>query len=66
VQYVLNKWKQFLHKLYQYEQISYRLYHDSYRRFLNRKEIVEKAGITIKEIKTLMADSLWQDLYGDG
>jgi len=66
VQDVLNKWKQFLHKLYQYEQISYRLYHDSYRRFLNRKEIVEKAGITIKEIKTLMADSLWQDLYGDG
>ncbi|WP_445249103.1 AAA family ATPase [Microcoleus sp. OTE_8_concoct_300] len=66
VQYVLNKWKQFLHKLYQYEQISYRLYHDSYRRFLNRQEIVEKAGITIKGIKTLMADSLWQDLYGDG
>ena len=66
VQYVLNKWKQFLHKLDQYEQIFYRLYHDSYRRFLNRKDIVEKAGITIKGIKALMADSLWQDLYGDG
>jgi hypothetical protein len=66
VQYVLNKWKQFLHKLDRYEQIFYRLYHDSYRRFLNRKDIVEKAGITIKGIKTLMADSLWQDLYGDG
>jgi hypothetical protein len=66
VQSVLNKWKQFLHKIYQYEQISYRLYHDSYRRFLNRKEIVEKAGIKIKEIKKQMADSLWQDLYGDG
>ncbi|WP_449420496.1 AAA family ATPase [Phormidium nigroviride] len=65
VQYVLNKWKQFLHKLDQYEQIFYRLYHESYRRFLNRKDIVEKAGITIKGIKALMADSLWQDLYGD-
>ncbi|MBW4598531.1 MAG: ATP-binding protein [Calothrix sp. FI2-JRJ7] len=66
VQYVLDKWKQFLHKSYLYEQTFYRLYHDSYRRFVNRKEIVEKAGIKIKEIKALMANSIWQDLLGDG
>jgi hypothetical protein len=66
VQEVLDKWKQFLHKQREYQQIFYRLYHDSFRRFLNRKDIVEKAGIAIKEIKGLMADSIWQDLLGDG
>lgn len=53
-------------KLNQYEQIFYRLYHDSYRIFLNRKDIVEQAGIKIKDIKALMADGVWQDLYGNG
>ena len=66
VQEVLDKWKQFLHKQREYQQTFYRLYHDSFRRFLNRKDIVEKAGIAIKEIKGLMADSIWQDLLGDG
>lgn len=66
VQEVLDQWKQFLHKQREYQQTFYRLYHDSFRRFLNRKDIVEKAGIAIKEIKSLMADSIWQDLLGDG
>jgi hypothetical protein len=66
VQEVLDKWEQFLHKQRVYQQTFYRLYHDSFRRFLNRKDIVEKAGIAIKEIKGLMADSIWQDLLGDG
>jgi hypothetical protein len=66
VQEVLDQWKQFLHKQREYQQTFYRLYHDSFRRFLNRKDIVEKAGIAIKEIKGLMADSIWQDLLGDG
>lgn len=66
VQEVLDKWKQFLHKQREYQQTFYRLYHDSFRRFLNRKDIVEKAGIAIQEIKGLMADSMWQDLLGDG
>lgn len=66
VQYVLKKWKQFLHNPIMYGQTFYRFYHDSYRRFLENREDVKAAGITIEDIKTLMPDSEWQELYGDG
>ncbi|MEG4346645.1 ATP-binding protein [Microcoleus sp. A003_D6] len=66
VQYVLEKWKQFLHNPIMYGQTFYRFYHDSYRRFLENREDVKAAGITIEDIKTLMPDSEWQELYGDG
>lgn len=66
VQYVLKGWKQFLHSPIMYGQTFYRFYHDSYRRFLENRKDVKAAGITIEKIKTLMADSNWQELYGDG
>lgn len=66
VQYVLKGWKQFLHSPIMYGQTFYRFYHDSYRRFIENREDVKAAGITIEKIKTLMADSNWQELYGDG
>ena len=66
VQYVLKGWKQFLHNPIMYGQTFYRFYHDSYRRFLENREDVKAAGITIEDIKTLMPDSEWQELYGDG
>ncbi|MEG3932127.1 MULTISPECIES: ATP-binding protein [unclassified Microcoleus] len=66
VQYVLKGWKQFLHSPIMYGQTFYRFYHHSYRRFIENREDVKAAGITIENIKTLMADSNWQELYGDG
>lgn len=64
VQYVLKKWNQFLHKINLYNQTSYRYYHNDYRRFLHLQDEVQAAGKRVNEIKTLMANKTWQDLYG--
>jgi hypothetical protein len=64
VQEVLDEWRQFLHEQPGQEDIRYSVYHASFRDFLNRKDIVRAAGVTIKAINALIADNLWKDLFG--
>jgi len=61
---VLNIWTQILRVQSLYDQCFYSPYHHSYRDFLHKVETVKRAGISIKEIKELMLNSM--DLYTDG
>ncbi len=65
VQEVLDEWNQFLHKQPVAEGLRYSIYHASFRDFLHRKEVVQAAGITIKEVNALIANNLWNSVYGD-
>jgi hypothetical protein len=65
VQEVLDEWKQFLHQQLTNEGTRYSIYHASFRDFLYRKEIVQAAGITIKQINALIANSLWESVFSD-
>nr|WP_181154213.1 ATP-binding protein [Nostoc sp. 'Peltigera membranacea cyanobiont' N6] len=55
VQTVLNEWEQFLHELIKDEQKRYSFYHASFRDFLHRKDILDKTGLTIPGIHSLIA-----------
>jgi len=64
VQGVLDEWNQFLHRQ-EVEGVSrFSIYHNSFRDFLNRKEIVRAAGVSIQDINHMIGDSLYYDLYG--
>jgi hypothetical protein len=65
VQGVLEEWQQFLHEQLVDEHTRYSLYHTSFREFLHEKKIVQAAGVTIKGINALIANNLWQELYGN-
>lgn len=65
VQEVLDEWDQFLHEQQIDSQTRYSVYHASFRDFLHRKDIVQAAGITVKEINALIANDLWEELFGD-
>jgi hypothetical protein len=65
VQEVLDEWNQFLHKQPTADGLRYSIYHASFRDFLHRKEIVQAAGITIKEVNALIADTLWGSVFGE-
>jgi hypothetical protein len=65
VQEVLDEWKQFLHQQHTSEGMRYSIYHASFRDFLHRKEIVQAAGITIKQINALIANSLWESVFSN-
>ncbi|HAC63997.1 MAG TPA: hypothetical protein DCF68_10775 [Cyanothece sp. UBA12306] len=43
----------------------YKVYHKSFADFLNSNEMVQLAGVEITNIHGLIADRLWQELYGD-
>lgn len=62
VQEVLDEWDQFLREEQIEGQTRYSIYHASFQDFLHRKEIVKKAGITIRDINTLIADNLAEEL----
>jgi hypothetical protein len=64
VQEVLDDWEQFLHEQQTPDGKKYSVYHASFRDFLNRKDVVQAADVTIREINALIADSLWNDLFG--
>lgn len=64
VQEVLDEWDQFLHEQQIDSQTRYSVYHTSFRDFLHRKDIVQAAGVTIKDINALIADDLWENLFG--
>lgn len=65
VQEVLDDWKQFLHTQEIEGQTCYRIYHASFADFLHRKDIVQAANIDVRNINTLIADDLWEGLYGN-
>jgi hypothetical protein len=65
VQEVLDEWDEFLHEQPHPGGTRYSVYHASFRDFLHRKDIVQAAGVTIQGIHGLIADNLWEDLFGD-
>jgi hypothetical protein len=63
VQEVLDEWKPFLHQHFSGDSTRYSIYHGSFRDFLHRKDIVKAAGVAVKEINALIADSLWKSMF---
>ncbi|MEG4817083.1 ATP-binding protein [Microcoleus sp. K5-D4] len=64
VQEVLDDWEQFLRRSGD-SPPDYSIYHASFQRFLNRKDVVQRAGVSLRDIETAISDNLWEDLYGD-
>jgi hypothetical protein len=64
VQEILDDWGEFLHETNN-EVLHYSVYHASFREFLHRKDIVQAAGVTLPQIRTLIADDLWERLFQD-
>ena len=64
VQEVLDEWRQFLLDQRAPEGARYGVYHSSFRDFLHRKDIVQAVGVTIKDINALIANNLWDELFG--
>jgi hypothetical protein len=65
VQDVLDEWDQFLHKQCEAAGTRYSIYHNSFRDFLHRKDIVEATGESIKGINAVIADDMWTDLFDE-
>ncbi len=65
VQQVLNEWSQFIDKIPVDGETRYKVYHQSFADFLKSDEMVKAAGVEISNIHGLIADKLWQELYGD-
>ncbi|NTW00304.1 MAG: ATP-binding protein [Oscillochloris sp.] len=65
IQEVLLEWRQFLHEQIAPNVTYYNIYHASFQDFLHRKDIVQKADVTIPEINALIADRLWSAIYGE-
>ena len=64
VQEVLDDWRQFLHVQCR-DAVRFSLYHASFRDFLHRKDVVQAAGVAVKDINAMIADDLWGSLFGD-
>ncbi|WP_445175954.1 ATP-binding protein [Microcoleus sp.] len=64
VQKVLDDWGQFLGRNSD-NPPDYSINHASFQRFLHRKDVVQKAGVSLRDIETAISDNLWEDLYGD-
>jgi hypothetical protein len=65
VQQVLREWSQFLHQSTFPEDKRYSIYHNSFRDFLRRSDIVQSAGVTLENIHASIANDLWHDLRPD-
>lgn len=63
VQDVLDEWMEFLHCQIVEKPKRYSVYHSSFREFLNRKDVIQAAGISIKEVNGMIADKLYFDLF---
>jgi len=58
VQKVIDEWTQFLHRQIIEGELSFSVYHTSFNDFLNRKEIVQAAGVSLPEINEIISDRL--------
>ncbi|MBW4591570.1 MAG: hypothetical protein KME46_01245 [Brasilonema angustatum HA4187-MV1] len=64
VQEVLNGWAQFLQKQENYQPPRYRFYHESFRDFLHRQDIVQAAGVNLPGVSAEVADNMTEGLFG--
>ena len=64
LQEVLDDWEQFLRRSGD-SPPDYSIYHASFQRFLHRIDVVQKSGVSLRDIETAISDNLWEDLYGD-
>jgi hypothetical protein len=62
VQEVLKGWTQFLQEQKTYQPPRYRFYHESFRDFLQRQDIVEAAGVSLPEISAEVANNMGEGL----
>ncbi|NES44340.1 MAG: AAA family ATPase [Moorea sp. SIO2C4] len=62
VQEVLDGWQQFLQKQESYRPPRYRFYHESFRDFLKRQDIVQAAGMMLPNISVEVADNMTEGL----
>ena len=62
VQEVLKNWTQFLQKQENYQPPRYRFYHESYRDFLERQDIVQAAGVSLPQISAEVANNMAEGL----
>ncbi|GCL38829.1 hypothetical protein SR1949_39480 [Sphaerospermopsis reniformis] len=62
VQGVLEGWTQFLQEQKIYQPPRYRFYHESFRDFLQRQDIVEAAGVSLPEIGAEVANNMGEGL----
>ncbi|WP_016951020.1 ATP-binding protein [Anabaena sp. PCC 7108] len=62
VQEVLKGWTQFLQEQKTYQPPRYRFYHESFRDFLQRNDIVEAAGVSLPEISAEVANKMDEGL----
>jgi hypothetical protein len=62
VQEVLKGWTQFLQEQKTYQLPRYRFYHESFRDFLQRQDIVEAAGVSLSEIGAEVANRMDEGL----
>jgi hypothetical protein len=62
VQEVLKDWTQFLQEQKTYQPPRYRFYHESFRDFLQRQDIVEAAGVSLPEISAEVAKNMGEGL----
>jgi nucleoside phosphorylase len=61
VQSVLNEWAQFLDESSINGERRYRIFHSSFRAFLHQSNILERAGLSIPEIRTHITQALLKD-----
>ncbi|MTJ47923.1 ATP-binding protein [Dolichospermum sp. UHCC 0259] len=62
VQDVLKDWTQFLQEQKTYQPSRYRFYHESFRDFLQRQDIVEAARVSLPEISAEVANNMGEGL----
>ena len=62
VQEVLKNWIQFLQNQENYQPPRYRFYHESYRDFLERQDIVQAAGVSLPQISAEVANNMGEGL----
>lgn len=62
VQEVLKGWTQFLQEQKTYQPPRYRFYHESFRDFLLRQDIVQAAGVSLPEISAVVAKNMAEGL----
>ena len=65
VQNVLEEWAQFLQRQENYQPPGYRFYHESFRDFLHRQDIVQKAGVNLPNINAEVAEIITAGIFGD-
>ncbi|MDB9456191.1 hypothetical protein [Dolichospermum circinale] len=62
VQEVIEDWTQFLQEQKTYQPPRYRFYHESFRDFLQRQDIVQAAGVSLPQISAEVANNMGEGL----